>query len=57
MTDRSPDDRRRLGRRPTTGVPGWVKVFALVAVLVVVGFAVLHLTGNSLGGPGSHGAP
>lgn len=45
------------GRGPTTGIPRWVKVFAVVAALVVVAFLVLHLTGNSLGGPGSHGLP
>jgi hypothetical protein len=34
--------------------PRWVKIFVLIALVVIVLFFVLHLTGNSLGGPGSH---
>ena len=39
----------------TKGPPRWVKIFAAVALLLAIVFAVLHLTGNSLGGPGRHG--
>ena len=35
--------------------PRWVKVSGVIALLVVLVIVVLHLTGNSLGGPGSHG--
>jgi hypothetical protein len=31
-----------------------VKVLGLLVLLLVLLVAVLHLTGNSLGGPGSH---
>jgi hypothetical protein len=34
-------------------VPGWVKVFAIVAVLVVLAFVVVLLTGGH--GPSRHG--
>jgi hypothetical protein len=34
------------------GMPRWVKVSGLVALLVLAAVAVLHLTGNSLGGHG-----
>ena len=36
------------------GAPRWVKVLGLVFVVLVLLALVLHLTGNSLGGPGSH---
>ena len=34
--------------------PRWVKMFAAIAVLVLVAFVVLHLLG---GGPGRHVSP
>lgn len=37
-----------------TGTPRWVKVFGIIAVVLVLLFVILHLTGNSLGGPSSH---
>ena len=30
---------------PDEGMPRWVKVFGIVAVVVIVAFVVLHLTG------------
>ena len=33
------------------GMPGWVKVFAVIAVIFVLGFVVLHLSGH---GPSNH---
>ena len=57
MPDSSPGPDARSARPHATGVPGWVKVFAVIAVLAIIAFAVLHLTGNGLGGPGSHGIP
>jgi len=33
------------GTPPST--PRWVKVFGIIAIVLVVGFAILHLTGNS----------
>ena len=34
--------------------PSWVKVSGILVLVLIVLFVVLHLTGNSLGGPGSH---
>ena len=36
-------------------VPRWVKVFGLVAGILVLLFVGSHLTGHSPMGPGSHG--
>jgi hypothetical protein len=33
------------------GVPRWVSVFSIIALLVATSFAVLHLAGH---GPGEH---
>jgi hypothetical protein len=32
-------------RGSTTGAPRWVKVFGIIAIVLVVAFVVLHLTG------------
>lgn len=40
--------------RPLTGRPRWVTAVLIAAVLLLALVVVLHLTGNSLGGPGSH---
>jgi hypothetical protein len=54
----SPDTGDDTGAGPdgesTTGTPRWVKVFGIVAVVVVLLFVVLLLTGGH--GPGRHGA-
>lgn len=34
--------------------PRWVKVFGVIAIVVLVAFVILHLAG---GGPGRHMAP
>ena len=34
--------------------PLWVKVFGVIAIIVLVAFVILHLAG---GGPGRHLAP
>ena len=34
--------------------PQWVKVFGIVVIALVLLVVILHLTGNSLGGPGGH---
>jgi hypothetical protein len=43
-------------RVPETETPRWVKFFGAAFILVLVLFAVLHLTGNTLGSS-LHGAP
>ncbi|MDZ4718631.1 MAG: hypothetical protein SH847_09265 [Roseiflexaceae bacterium] len=37
--------------------PRWVQAFGTVLIVLVVLIIILHLTGNSLGGPGSHTLP
>jgi len=37
---------------PTT--PRWVKVFAIIALALLLLLIILHLTGNSFGGHGLH---
>ncbi|HKQ05645.1 MAG TPA: hypothetical protein VJ464_10970 [Blastocatellia bacterium] len=44
-------------RGSDVGMPRWVKVFGIIAIVVVLLFIILHLTGNSLGGHGSHTPP
>ena len=55
MSDPSPDpDSPAAGTGQQAGTPRWVKVLGILVLLRVLLVAVLHLTGNSLGGPGSH---
>lgn len=42
------------GRRPTTSTPRWVKVAVIIFIALVLLVVILHITGNSLGGPGGH---
>lgn len=51
-SDPAPDTNPGTG--PAAGMPRWVKILGLVVLLLVLLLAVLHLTGNSVGGPGSH---
>jgi hypothetical protein len=50
-----PNEKDLSGHRPDGSpeprTPRWVKAFVITAVILVVAFAVLHLTG---GGMGSH---
>ena len=41
-------------RGSTYSTPRWVKVSAIIFIVLVLLFVILHLTGNSLGGPGGH---
>jgi uncharacterized membrane protein len=36
-------------RRSTTGLPPWATVFVIIAVILVLVFVILHLTGNGFG--------
>jgi hypothetical protein len=49
MTDPSTGPELEAGRSPR-----WVKVLGVLLLLLVLLTAVLHVTGNSLGGPGDH---
>ena len=40
-----------------TPTPRWVKVLGIITLIVVLLYVILHLTGNNLGGPGSHTLP
>jgi hypothetical protein len=53
MTEPSADRDEPIVGRPA-GTPRWVKVLGVLVLLLVLLVAVLHLTGNSPGGPGSH---
>ncbi len=37
-------------RELTAGTPRWVKVFGIIAIILVLLFVLLHLTGRGLGG-------
>jgi hypothetical protein len=52
-TDTSDDTGVGLDRGPTAGTPLWVKVFGVVALVVVFVFVVLLLAGRGHG-PGRH---
>jgi ABC-type transporter Mla subunit MlaD len=51
MADLRPD------RESTTGVPRWVKVIGIIALIVVLLVVVIMLTGGGLVGPGGHTPP
>ncbi len=40
--------------RDTTGAPRWVRVFGIIALVLVVLAAILLLTGGGSHGPGRH---
>jgi hypothetical protein len=50
--DLDSDSRTRGGpdREPTVGMPRWVKVFGVIAIVVVLVGVILHLAGGGLGG-------
>jgi len=33
-----------------TGTPRWVKVFGIIAIVLVLLFVIMHVTGGGLGG-------
>lgn len=43
------DEIRRAASDSNAGAPRWVKVFGIIGLLLVVTFAILHLTGNGFG--------
>lgn len=44
------------GRGPTTGMPRWVKVFLIIAIVLVLAFLVTFILGVGHG-PGLHTPP
>ncbi|MGY1682424.1 hypothetical protein [Geodermatophilus sp. SYSU D01176] len=42
------------GAERSGGTPRWVKVLGALVLLLVLLVAVLHATGNGVGGPGDH---
>ncbi len=54
MPDPSPDADPAPEAGQPVGTPRWVKVIGVVVLVLVLLVAVLHLTGNSPGGPRSH---
>ena len=51
MPDLPPESRpdRSAAGATDSGMPRWVKVFGLVALVLVVAFLVMHLAGGGLG--------
>ena len=60
MVDLLPDTDENTCKRPGceshTSTPRWVKLFGIVAIVVVLIFVALHLSGNTPGGHGLSGA-
>ncbi len=56
-SDTGDDTGVRPDRGSTTSTPRWVKVFGIIAIVLILLVGILHLTGNSLGGPGRHMPP
>jgi hypothetical protein len=57
MANSPPDPRSGADpdRESTTGTPRWVKVFGIIAIVLVLLFVALHLTGRGFGGHTGHG--
>jgi hypothetical protein len=57
MTDQPPtsDTNAGSGRRPPPGTPRWVKVSAIIAIVLIVLFVALHLMGLGFSGHGMGG--
>ncbi len=49
-SDTGDDTRVRPDRGSTTSTPRWVKVFGIIAIVLVLLFVIMHLTGGGLGG-------
>ena len=41
-------------RSSPLNTPRWVKVLVIIFITLVLLVVILHLTGNSIGGPGGH---
>ncbi|MEP6877133.1 MAG: hypothetical protein ABI887_22450 [Burkholderiales bacterium] len=54
--DRDENTRKRSDFESPASTPRWVKLFGIAAIVVVLLFVALHLTGNSPGGHGPSGA-
>lgn len=37
-------------RRSNSSLPSWVKVFGIIAILLVLLFVIIHLAGGGMGG-------
>lgn len=46
----NPDTGVRRHRGPVAGAPRWVKVFGIIAVVLVLLFVISHLAGGGIGG-------
>jgi hypothetical protein len=54
MSERDPTPDVPPASAQPSGTPRWVKVLGFLMLLLVLLVMVLHLTENSMGGPGSH---
>lgn len=48
--DSGPDTGVRRGQGPATGMPRWVKVFGIIAIVLVLLVVINHLAGGGMGG-------
>ena len=48
-SDAGEDTRMRRGRGSPPGTPRWVKVFAIIVIVLVLLFVILHLSGRGFG--------
>lgn len=49
-SDSDGDTGVRRGRGSTAGTPRWVKLFVIIAIVLVLVFVVIHLAGGGMGG-------
>jgi hypothetical protein len=54
MADRYPDTGVGPDRESTTSTPRWVKVFGIIAIVLVLLFVVVLLFSGGSHGPGGH---
>jgi hypothetical protein len=57
VTDPTRTDRHDAADEPISPAPRWVEGVGILAAALLLLVVILHLTGNSLGGPGNHGMP
>ncbi len=57
MSQTSMEPDRGAPPSPPPPLPRWVRGFLIITLVLVLLYGILHLTGNSPGGPGSHMPP
>ena len=44
-------------RKSSNSIPRWLKLAGIIFVVLILALVIMHITGNSLGGPGGHTMP